>query len=380
MRTSATGLCLAVWIAGAADAHEPTLSRFNYREHVRPLFLRHCGGCHYPGGVAPMSLLDYQEAVPWANAIKLSLLERRMPPFLPSDDDGPFRDARTLTAHELDTLLDWAVGATPEGETLAAEESPSPPGPPEADLLLRAPSDVVLEKDDPEKTACVLLPTGLADSRLVTGLEVFAGQPSILRRATILVGDSCSDGEPLATWLPDRGRVSFPEGLGRRLDASSSLVLELRYKKRWGDEGKRVLDRSALGLWFSKDAVPVRSVAIEKLRLDLDEAVRLVALYATSADEPPLRVEAVAPDGTTRRLLSIERFDPAWNEKYFFHTPSPRARRSASRTPAYGRISPTRRRARTSHDPPRDRSALRRPGRSGLDGRVLRRATVPVRS
>lgn len=321
MRTSTALLCLTVLAAEAADAHEPTLSRFNFREHVQPLFLRHCGGCHRAGGVAPMSLLDYQEAVPWANAIKLSLLEGRMPPFLPSDDGGPFRDTRTLTARELDTLVDWAVGATPEGGALAAKESPTPTGPPDADLVLRPQSDVVLEEGENEKTACVVLPTGLDAPRFVTGLEVLPGQPSILRRATILVGDSCSDGEPLATWLPDRERVSFPEGLGRRLDASASLLLELHYKKKWGDEGKRILDGSALGLWFSKDAVPVRSVAIEKLRLDLEEPARLVALYATAADESPLRVEAVAPDGGTRLLLSIERFDPAWSEKYFFRMP-----------------------------------------------------------
>jgi len=321
MRTSAALLCVAVWVAGAADAHEPTLSRFNFREHARPLFLRHCGGCHRAGGVAPMSLLDYQEAVPWASAIKLSLLEGRMPPFLPSDDGGPFRDTRTLTAHELDTLVDWAVGATPEGETLTAEESPLLPGPPEADLVLRPQTDVVLEEDENEKAACLVLPTGLEDSRVVTALALFPGQPSVLRRATVLVGDSCSDADPLATWLPDRKRISFPEGLGRRLAASSNLLLELHYKKNWGDEGKRMLDGSALGLWFSKDAAPVRSVAIEKPRLDLDEATRLVALYATAADESPLRVEAVAPDGSTRLLLSIDRFDPAWSEKYFFRTP-----------------------------------------------------------
>lgn len=321
MRTSAALLWITVLAAGAVDAHEPALSRFNFREHARPLFVRHCGGCHRSGGVAPMSLLDYQEAVPWANAIKLALLEGRMPPFLPSDDGGPFREARTLTAHELDTLVDWAVGATPEGESLAAEESPPPTGPPQADLVLRAKTDVVLEEDENEKTACVVLPTGLTAPCIVTGLEVVPRQPSILRRATILVGDSCADAEPLATWLPDRKRISFPDGFGRRLAVSSSLLLELHYKKNWGDEGKRILDGIALGLWFSKDAVPIRSVAIEKPRLDLDEAVRLVALYATAANESPLRVEAVAPDGSTRLLLSIERFDPAWNEKYFFQTP-----------------------------------------------------------
>jgi hypothetical protein len=322
MRTSAGLLCLAVLAGRATDAHEPTLSRFTFREHVRPLFLRHCGGCHRAGGVAPMSLLEYQEAVPWANAIKLSLLERRMPPFLPSDDSGPFQDSRTLTARELDTLVDWAVGTTPEGESLAAEESPPPSGEARADLVLRAPTHVVLEEDENEKTACVVLPTGLSSPRLVTGLQVVPGQPSILRRATILVGDSCSGAEPLATWLPDRKRISFPEGLGRRLAASSNLLLELRYKKNWGDEGKRIVDESALGLWFSEEALlPVRSVAIEKLRLDLDEAVRLVALYAPAADEAPVQVEAVGPDGSSRVLLSIGRFDSAWSEKYFFRTP-----------------------------------------------------------
>jgi len=321
MRTSAALVCLTVAAAGVAGAHEPTLSRFNFREHVRPLFLRHCGGCHRAGGVAPMSLLDYQEAVPWANAIKLSLLERRMPPFLPGDDGGPFRDARALTALELDTLVDWAVGTTPEGDPFGDDEIPTAPRLPEPDLVLRAPSDVVLTEEDHEKTACLVLPTGLQTSRAVVAFAVFPGQSSILRRGTILVGDSCDDAEPLATWLPDRERISFPDGLGRRLLASSNLLLELHYVKGWGDEGKRILDRSALGLWFSKDAEPVRSVPIEMPRLDLDESARLVALFATAADESPLRVEAVAPDGTTRLLLAIERFDPAWSEKYFFHVP-----------------------------------------------------------
>lgn len=268
-----------------------------------------------------MSLLDYQEAVPWANAIKLALLEGRMPPFLPGDEGGPFRDERMLTAQELDTLVDWAVGATPEGEPPGRDESPPAPGLPEPDLLLRAPRDVVVGEDDSEKTACLVLPTGLQASRVVTAVAVFPGQASILRRATILVGDSCEEAEPLATWLPDRGRISFPQGLGRRLLPSSSLLLELHYVKGWGAEGKTILDRTALGLWFSKDAEPIRSVAILTPRLDLDEAVRLVALFATAADGSPLRVETVAPDGTIRLLLAIDRFDPAWSEKYFFRTP-----------------------------------------------------------
>ncbi len=126
MRTRVALVVLFIGTSGATAAHEPTLSRFTFGEHARPIFLEHCGGCHRAGGVAPMSLLDYQEAVPWANAIKLALLESRMPPFLPGDEGGPFRDARSLTAKELDILVDWAGGATPEGESPATGDSRYP--------------------------------------------------------------------------------------------------------------------------------------------------------------------------------------------------------------------------------------------------------------
>jgi hypothetical protein len=319
MRSKLSILGLAIFAARGAEAHEPTLSRFDYGEHVRPLFVRHCGGCHREGGVGPMSLLDYQEAVPWANAIKLSVLESRMPPFLPGDDGGPFQGARTLTAQEIDTIVDWAVGTTPQGEPLVGEETAAVPRA-EADLVLPL-GDVVLEESESEKTACVVLPTGLAESRVVSSVEFLPRERSILRRTAIFVGSSCSETSPLVVWLPDRSRISLPDGLGWKLGASSRLALELRYVKGWGDEGKKMVDRSALGLWFSGEANPIRSVAVEKAGLVLPESTRLVALYATAAKDGPLRVESVTSDGSSQLLLSIERFDPAWSEKYFFASP-----------------------------------------------------------
>jgi hypothetical protein len=95
----------------------------------------------------------------------------------------------------------------------------------------------------------------------------------------------------------------------------------LHYVKGWGDEGKRIVDRSALGLWFSPQADPIRSVAVEKAGLDFPEPARLLALYAAAAKDAPLRVESITPDGSSRVLLSITRFDPVWSEKYFFETP-----------------------------------------------------------
>jgi hypothetical protein len=268
-----------------------------------------------------MSLLDFQEAAPWANAIKLALLEGRMPPFLPGDEGEAIEGARTLAARELDIVVDWASGATPEGESAAPEEAPALQKASDPDLVLRPKTDVVLAEADSEKTVCLALASGIEEPRVVIALEVFAREPSILRRAAILVGDSCSEAEPLAAWLPDRNRISFPEGLGRELKAHATLALEVRYVKGWGDEGKRMVDSPALGLWFSKDAAPVRTISIQETGLELGDAARLVSLYATSGDESAVLVEAIGPEGASRVLLRIDRFDPAWSEKYFFRTP-----------------------------------------------------------
>ena len=66
-------LCLALVLTGSTamlvSAHEASPSRYDFKNDIRPIFLKHCGGCHRVGGVAPMSLLEYSEAVPWANAV-----------------------------------------------------------------------------------------------------------------------------------------------------------------------------------------------------------------------------------------------------------------------------------------------------------------------
>jgi mono/diheme cytochrome c family protein len=317
---------------GIADAHEVALSRYNYHDHVRPLFLKHCGGCHHQGGSAPMSLLDYQEAVPWANAIKLQVLEGRMPPFLPDEETGPFLHRRGLTAEEIDVIVDWTVGATPEGHPSPAadEDSPrvgaSPWSEGTPDLVLEPRESVVLGEEESEKTACVVLPTGLGRSRALARLEIVPGAPTVVRRATVFAGESCAQGEPLLTWLPDEKRVSYPDGLGRELPIQANVALELRYKKGWGQEGKRILDKSAVGLWFAESGVErVSSLRIEG-RQTLGRDVTLVGLFpdpvsSAPGEAEPLRVEAVLPGGKTEVLLSIADPDRAWIETYFLREP-----------------------------------------------------------
>src|SRR5262245_54658505 len=113
-RRSLAVASVAVLLAAAvADAHKGITSKYNYNEHVAPILRDRCGQCHFDGGPAPMSLMTYRDAVPWAESIRERLVGERMPPW-PVDPSGPaVRGGHTISTKELDIVVDWAVGGTP---------------------------------------------------------------------------------------------------------------------------------------------------------------------------------------------------------------------------------------------------------------------------
>jgi hypothetical protein len=76
---------------------------------------KRCAACHRVGGSA-FSLMTYEEARPWAKAIKEEVLERRMPPWEAVKGFAEFKDDRGLTGEELEVISDWVEGGAPEGE------------------------------------------------------------------------------------------------------------------------------------------------------------------------------------------------------------------------------------------------------------------------
>ena len=63
-----TGILLTLTVP--PSGHTPISSRWNYNEHLFPIFRDQCGSCHNDGGIAPMSLLTYQDAFPWTQSIR----------------------------------------------------------------------------------------------------------------------------------------------------------------------------------------------------------------------------------------------------------------------------------------------------------------------
>src|SRR6266852_246990 len=70
-------------IAGATSVSAQTVSEQQptFTKDVAPIFQRSCQNCHRPGSIAPMSLLTFDDARPWARSIKAKVVSREMPPW-----------------------------------------------------------------------------------------------------------------------------------------------------------------------------------------------------------------------------------------------------------------------------------------------------------
>ena len=116
MRTSLIAVVGSLLLASAAAAADaPT-----FYKDVLPILQANCQTCHRPGEVAPMSLLTYEQARPWARAIKTAVVSKQMPPWFADPGYGHFSNERRLVEREIDTLAAWADGGAPAGDPATA--------------------------------------------------------------------------------------------------------------------------------------------------------------------------------------------------------------------------------------------------------------------
>lgn len=312
------------------EAHKPTTTRFTYHRDVLPIFEARCGSCHRAGGIAPMSLLSYKETFPWAVSIKTRVLALSMPPWFADERYGSFRDAFALSATEVNTIVDWCLGGTPEGDPAAAPAralgSDGSPG--EPDLLLELNKTFVLERERSEALHEARLETGLDRERLLRAIEFRPEHPNVVRSALLFVVPKGSKpGAPAASWIAGERLQVWPDGRGVRVPAGSSIFARIHYKKTWLDEGKEIRDRSAVGLYFSKGkAKPVESLVVEARDgggvYPLSRDVEVLSLLPkVEAPLDSFLAEAVLPDGTILPLIRLRGPDPGWPRTYRLEQP-----------------------------------------------------------
>jgi len=336
----------AVAIASqTGEAHKAITSKYTYNDDVFPILRDRCASCHVTGGVAPMSLMTYDDAFPWAESIRAELVAAHMPPWNADESYGEIKRAHTLSPKELDVLLTWATGGNPRGsleQKLPVVELKNEWKLGTPDLPLKLPADFTLAADKMEDWQEFTLPTGLAEAKWVRAVDLLPGTPSIVRSATIFVKGAAAQAtsttpspeQVLALWLP--GQDAAPnDGVAFKLPAGAQIGVRIHYKKTWQFEGKAISDRSTVGVYFLPTAtaqellsVPIDAPAAsggtdQTIRFSRTLSEDVVAL-ALSPDKVPgnisLQIEAVRPDGAHVPMIRLNtRAD--WDRRYWFEKP-----------------------------------------------------------
>jgi hypothetical protein len=99
----------------ATTAHDVITTKVTWSREISRLVYKHCASCHHDGSSA-FALTTYEQARPWAKAIKEEVNERRMPPWGAVKGFGDFRDDQGLTQEQIELLNDWIEGGAPEGD------------------------------------------------------------------------------------------------------------------------------------------------------------------------------------------------------------------------------------------------------------------------
>ncbi|MGE0703197.1 MAG: hypothetical protein AB7F99_03340 [Vicinamibacterales bacterium] len=340
-------VAFVVLAAPRTEAHKGIASKYNFNEHIFPILRDRCGSCHYKGGPAPMSLVDYLDAVPWAESIREALISQHMPPWY-VDPMGPAVKGagHTIPPRELDMLLSWVVGGTPRfRERIFAfiEEStvtsPSYAGP--AEQWAAGPPNVTVEMPAAhslgigvrEEDQEFLLDPGLTEETWISSVDFMPGNRSMVREALV----SLENGPILAAWEPGYEAIPAPNGTAFRLPAGSKLKLQIHYKKNWQDEAKELTDKSTVGLYTTDAPLSGRSleeIVVEHsngesdptservLTANLAKGSRIVAFRPTFDQEyEAMSIDAVLPNGRRAELLRLRSPQPQWARRYWLAEP-----------------------------------------------------------
>ena len=90
------GVVLFALPESRADETKPPARNVTFSKDVAPIFFKNCAECHRPGESAPMPLLSYKDARPWAKSIREKVISREMPPWHADPHTGEFSDRKSV--------------------------------------------------------------------------------------------------------------------------------------------------------------------------------------------------------------------------------------------------------------------------------------------
>ena len=346
-----------------AGSNATGLGDVTYNRHIGPLLEANCVECHRQGGIAPFSLEGYDNAKSWHRMVSFMAGERLMPPWRAVKGFGTFRDARSLSDHQIALLASWSENGArlgDAGDTMPVSVRSSSRrqlGEPDLVLSMIEPFEVPADGDDIYRY--FVIPTGFAEDRVVAALEFSPGDAKVVHHANYLMDYSgraraadAKDAEPgfsvfgtgafldynafgIGGWAPGAQPYVLDKGIGLWLPKGGDLVLEVHYHL----SGKATTDRSEVGFYFAREPVSryVDGVVIgtqdlripwgeenywRRFSMDVPSGMKLtdVTPHMHFLGREFIAI-ATLPDGSEQPLIRIADWDFRWQNTFAYREP-----------------------------------------------------------
>jgi mono/diheme cytochrome c family protein len=329
-----------------------------FARDVAPIFQRSCQQCHRPGSIAPMSLLTYDEARPWARSIKARVSAREMPPWFIDRNIGVqrFKNDISLNDDEIAAIVNWVDAGAPLGDP---KDLPPPATFPDItawqigtpDLVVEMPGELIVKAVAPDWWGDVVTEIpAVAEDRYIKAVEVkpIKGYDAIHHAVASIVADEtpADGGGTLVEYSLGKNGDIYPDGTGRLLPAGARISWNMHLHSN----GEQKAAKVAIAFQFyPKGYVPKHRLRAQLVGGDKETQLDIPAghdnvrmdTYATLGAAAVLTqfeahmhnrgkamcLEAIYPSGSgnnraggvkTETLSCVDRFNFGWLRSYTY--------------------------------------------------------------
>jgi len=227
--TALAAVAAGAFLVCTLHAHDRITTRVTWDREIAPIVDARCVDCHRSGGRSTIALATYQQARPWAAAIKEEVLTRRMPKWSAARGYGEFANDPSLSPFEIALIAAWVDGGAPESEKNKTTALPATP--------TVKPDPFSPPRDSAVRT--MFVPCG---EQPATG-KLLAVRPVLDENGSAGIAALLPNGrQEIIAWIRDydpdyattywlRRPVVLPPGSRLRVDSSNGCSIELSFAR-----------------------------------------------------------------------------------------------------------------------------------------------------
>jgi mono/diheme cytochrome c family protein len=357
------GLCLVATGQDRPPAPAAADAQVTFAEHIAPIVFTKCASCHRPGEAGPFPLLTYKDVRKRGKLIQQVTERRYMPPWHPAPGHGEFLYERRLSDEQVALIKRWVETGMAEGDPARLPQLPTftegwQLGTP--DLVVSMPKAYEVPATGRDIYRNFVLPLNLKEDKWVTAIELRPSARSVVHHVLFFLdstgkvrtrdgqggkpgftGAGFLRGGSLGGWAAGGQPHFLPSGLGLALPKGSDLILQTHFHP----SGKAESEKTTVGLYFAKQK-PARTLLsfqapplfgmLAGLNIPAGEkAYKLRGTFKAPVDMElitagghahytcvTMKAKATLPDGTTKPILYLPKWDFNWQDTYTYKEPA----------------------------------------------------------